>query len=325
MIDAAQWRDQMEKMQLAVAMAGLQSNTSDKDHGDWDDDDIEDSSSSPRGGNSPRDIWDFISDDDLDGISFASSPEDLDGFGNGEGGSGVAYDLNWVASRCAQISSQKSGLNSGALQDQILQILGSGRPEDELQSLLTDMIGFDDLDFIIDLLGHRSEIMTASTAAASADQHDTQRGGPRLMTKSQREETLRRRDRDHKASPLAAARVKEEDYPHVYKSYSAGNTLSASGQRYALPVGSTRKEHEKYEEYSIPAGKAGTLLPGHKLVRIADLDGLCRNTFKGYKTLNRMQSLVYPVAYKTSENMLVCAPTGAVSYLPSKMGPGPII
>lgn len=28
-----------------------------------------------------------------------------------------------------------------------------------------------------------------------------------------------------------------------------------------------------------------------------------------------MQSLVYPVAYRTSENMLICAPTGAVSQL----------
>jgi len=41
------------------------------------------------------------------------------------------------------------------------------------------------------------------------------------------------------------------------------------------------------------------------------MDGLCRRTFKGYKSLNRMQSLVYPVAYQTSENMLICAPTGA--------------
>lgn len=28
-----------------------------------------------------------------------------------------------------------------------------------------------------------------------------------------------------------------------------------------------------------------------------------------------MQSLVYPVAYQTSENMLICAPTGAVSLI----------
>ena len=43
------------------------------------------------------------------------------------------------------------------------------------------------------------------------------------------------------------------------------------------------------------------------------MDGLCKRTFRGYETLNRMQSLVYPVAYKTNENMLICAPTGAVS------------
>jgi antiviral helicase SLH1 len=41
------------------------------------------------------------------------------------------------------------------------------------------------------------------------------------------------------------------------------------------------------------------------------MDELCKGTFRGYKSLNRMQSLVYPVAYKTSENMLICAPTGA--------------
>jgi antiviral helicase SLH1 len=52
---------------------------------------------------------------------------------------------------------------------------------------------------------------------------------------------------------------------------------------------------------------------GRKLVGISAMDGLCRRTFKGYKSLNRMQSLVYPVAYQTSENMLICAPTGAVS------------
>lgn len=56
----------------------------------------------------------------------------------------------------------------------------------------------------------------------------------------------------------------------------------------------------------------GLLRADQKLVAIDGMDGLCRNTFKGYQNLNRMQSLLYPVAYTTSENMLVCAPTGAV-------------
>ena len=55
----------------------------------------------------------------------------------------------------------------------------------------------------------------------------------------------------------------------------------------------------------------GTLGGGRRLVEITEMDGLCSKTFAGYKSLNRMQSLVYPVAYKTNENMLICAPTGA--------------
>ena len=47
------------------------------------------------------------------------------------------------------------------------------------------------------------------------------------------------------------------------------------------------------------------------LLRVTEMDSICRHAFKGYKSLNRMQSLVYPVAYKTNENMLICAPTGA--------------
>ena len=33
--------------------------------------------------------------------------------------------------------------------------------------------------------------------------------------------------------------------------------------------------------------------------------------FQGMKTLNRIQSIVYETAYKTNENLLICAPTGA--------------
>lgn len=33
--------------------------------------------------------------------------------------------------------------------------------------------------------------------------------------------------------------------------------------------------------------------------------------FKGTKELNRIQTVVFPAAYKTNENLLICAPTGA--------------
>ena len=176
---------------------------------------------------------------------------------------------------------------------------------------LADIAGYDNLDFVIDLIAHRSAILdTTVKPKASNDQQNCILG--RLQTREQREAALHRSDREHKNKTLAPAMNRSgPEYPHVYRAHKANNLLAPGGHKYSLPVGSERKEREKYEEYSIPATKTGTLGTGQKLVEIADMDGLCRQTFKGYKSLNRMQSLAYTVAYTTSENMLICAPTGA--------------
>ncbi|CAM1511342.1 Fc.00g088550.m01.CDS01 [Cosmosporella sp. VM-42] len=291
----AQWREQFAAMRAALAdLKILQPPQVD---GALSDDDFEGYSS----GNSGQDVWDFISEDDED--DFSSDFIEADGV---EGASPAAeYGAEWLANKCSGIAT-KNGLSADVFQTQLLSVLTSGRSEDELQAQLTDLVGFDDFDFIIDVLGHKDDIVAAANTQAQQEQ-----SGRRLLSKSEREDALRRQDQVHKTSSLAAASFREPQYPHVYKSYSAGNTLSSAGKKYGLPVGSERKQFDKYEEYSIPAGKKGTLGPGQRLIKISELDGLCRETFKGYKTLNRMQSLVYPVALKTSENMLICAPTGA--------------
>ena len=50
---------------------------------------------------------------------------------------------------------------------------------------------------------------------------------------------------------------------------------------------------------------------GNKLVPISSLDMVGQTAFKNTKSLNRIQSIVCDAAYRTSENLLVCAPTGA--------------
>lgn len=295
----AEWRQQFAAMQAALAKLKLPQNDIKAD-ADLDDDDFGGYSSTTSG----HDVWDFISDEDE--YDYYSSDFADEGPGAAAGGFGA----EWLATKCASIA-VKNGMSPDVFQSQIVSVLSSGQPEDELQAHLTDLVGFDDLDFIIELLGHKDEIL----ASASAHHEDPEAGGRRLLTKSQREEALRMRDYQHKNAALAPSFSKEPQYPHVYRAYNAGNTLSASGKKYGLPAGSERLQFEKYEEYFVPAGKKGVPGPGEKLIKISDLDGLCRNTFKGYKTLNRMQSLVFPVGYKTSENMLICAPTGAVSLL----------
>ncbi|KAI9683875.1 MAG: hypothetical protein M1829_004209 [Trizodia sp. TS-e1964] len=254
--------------------------------------------------NNNGDTWDF-----------ASSPNGHYGSdmlnGHGEGSSsrsvGKSYGPEWLQQKCSEVAGQKSGLDAKDLCDQLMALLVSDSHDNELQSVLTDILGYDDLSFIIDLIAHRKEI--TSTPEASKPRN----GAPkRILSKAERDEQLRQKDFEHKTRELAPASEREAvQYPHVYRNHVAGSTLGPGGKKYTLPVGNKRIEHEKYEEYSIPAATVGTLGKGQRLLPIEDMDGLCQETFKGYKTLNRMQSLVYPVAYQTNENMLICAPTGA--------------
>tara|TARA_R110002003_G_scaffold55_5_gene4994 strand:- start:49114 stop:54714 length:5601 start_codon:yes stop_codon:yes gene_type:complete len=181
--------------------------------------------------------------------------------------------------------------------------------DEELQMMLADIVGYEELDLVTELISHRRDILSSQRTEA-ASQNNGLVG--RLQTRAEREEALRRQDFEHKHAPVAPAMDRGgPQYPHVYRTHEAGNKLSAYGKKYALPPNTLHRDDNLSEEYEIPAAPVGTIGAGRKLIEIADLDGLCQRTFKGYKSLNRMQSLVYPVAYKTSENMLICAPTGA--------------
>ena len=61
----------------------------------------------------------------------------------------------------------------------------------------------------------------------------------------------------------------------------------------------------------VPAVAKGDLEPGESLYRIADMEEWAQSAFSGYETLNRIQSRIFPTAFYSNENMLVCAPTGA--------------
>ena len=159
---------------------------------------------------------------------------------------------------------------------------------------------------MIDIISHRQRILATQVAKPHLNgnrESSPSKDDPQKSSKGSVDGT-----QDLSLRPSAN---RERHYPHVYKAHNAGNVLGPTGRKYALPEGTQRQEHKLFEEYSIPATKVGTLGANRQLVAVADMDGICQKTFKGYKTLNRMQSLVYPVAYETNENMLICAPTGA--------------
>ncbi|KAF9306760.1 hypothetical protein BGZ74_003618 [Mortierella antarctica] len=141
-----------------------------------------------------------------------------------------------------------------------------------------------------------------SSAILGYDQEDLRKA---------REEQLR----NNASMPLASSQQKTNfagpDYPHVYQASKGGNMVTSFGKSIALPPGTTRTDEKNYEEVTIPITKQAPRRAGEKVITLAEMDTLCSTTFKAYTSLNRIQSIVYPVAYGTNENILMCAPTGA--------------
>lgn len=78
-----------------------------------------------------------------------------------------------------------------------------------------------------------------------------------------------------------------------------------------LPKGSTRITRVGYEEVYVPAVKHKSK-GEDQLIPIKDLPEWARAAFPPpIERLNQIQSRLYKAAFKTPENLLVCAPTGA--------------
>ena len=81
-------------------------------------------------------------------------------------------------------------------------------------------------------------------------------------------------------------------------------------QKVTLPEGTTTTSHPGYQEVLVPAPKLPPVPgPGDAgLVAIASLEPLAQSAFAGVRHLNRLQSLLFAAAYRSNENLLVCAP-----------------
>lgn len=87
-----------------------------------------------------------------------------------------------------------------------------------------------------------------------------------------------------------------------------------SNKKCLLPPGSRRQQKIGYEEIYVPAvrHKFQENDPNSKKIPINDLPEWARPAFPPPITeLNYIQSRVYKAAFKSNENLLICAPTGA--------------
>ena len=93
---------------------------------------------------------------------------------------------------------------------------------------------------------------------------------------------------------------------------AGGSSSRASPLARSLPVGTTRVARKGYEEIRVPSPR-DKLPPDAEepLVPVSALPAWARPAFAGMASLNRIQSRIFPAAFKSNVNLLVCAPTGA--------------
>lgn len=110
-----------------------------------------------------------------------------------------------------------------------------------------------------------------------------------------------------------AAMAQIPKYPNVFDSQleMKSHVGFLAGNKLLLPENVQRSDNKLYEEVRIPAPETPNLSVGNNRIQIADLDEIGQIAFKDTKELNRIQTIVYPVAYHSNDNLLVCAPTGA--------------
>ncbi|KAJ2400558.1 Pre-mRNA splicing, partial [Coemansia sp. RSA 2559] len=85
-----------------------------------------------------------------------------------------------------------------------------------------------------------------------------------------------------------------------------------TNEKWIPPKGAVKTVMNGYEEIRVPAPEK-LPPPGDNdlIVKVGSLPEWAQAAFEGHRELNRIQSRVYPTAFESDDNMLICAPTGA--------------
>jgi len=100
---------------------------------------------------------------------------------------------------------------------------------------------------------------------------------------------------------------KKQGNKHIHQSHFTG-----MGLKLVLPEGTERKVMNGYEKVTVPASKAfDPVAEKVRHIPCEELPKWAHVSFKDTKSLNTIQSIVFHAALGRSQNMLICAPTGA--------------
>jgi len=276
--------------------------------------------------------------DDLLSDAFAAA-----GINSAEGNDPVEFLEARLMNHCLGL-----GLPGDALVEDVFRELSSSQSMDQVQSMLCDILGFEGLELISDLIQSRTAIavhvssqridrenaeassLDMAAPAAFGGFSVTTAKNQQMMKQMKKDERRRRKEdgeeekdgwlkkqgfdpaalRAQREAELAAGPQSSNRGPTSFDGSVAG---FAGAAKLALPPGTKRILHEKdnYEEILVPPQTKAPVRGSERRIPTTEFSAFCQPAFEGIPELNRVQSIVYPVAYKSGNNMLVCAPTGA--------------
>jgi len=190
-------------------------------------------------------------------------------------------------------------LSPDELLKECLALLKSKKSADELQQPLLELLGFSDASFalISSMLSQRSSIVAQSHQSSKLSASNQPATGK-------------------PTKPAAKAPLLDIRAEFALSSNSSSTTAAA-----ALPQGTTREwinlphllpssaPTNMYEQVRVPPP---LVVPSTEpLVQVEVMGSQSQKAFAGIPTLNRLQSHLFQTTYYSSENILVCAPTGA--------------
>ncbi|CAL8100461.1 unnamed protein product [Calicophoron daubneyi] len=232
-------------------------------------------------------------------------------------------------------SAENLNLSGEELVNMIFKLLqSSGQSPNEITNEICELIGWNDMDLVIPLVDRRDEWLNAyqSYKSSKANPPDG-RKTPTTKTKNlvesllndpasvavareaqreqNRRETNERLRRAMKNGPTQPTRPR---YPHVFDAaldFRDSVALSNS-TKLQLPVGTDFKQLPQWDivQFPCPSRPPGSVMNVER-IKVSSMDSIGQKVFEGMNELNLIQSVVYPTAYYTSENLLVSAPTGA--------------
>lgn len=218
--------------------------------------------------------------------------------------------------------------DAGSIASRIVDTLGTSSDDAVLQGKLFELLGVECLDLIASVLEHRQLLLSAKSRLKKLLQGDgaggrQSVGGILVQSSSDRKAAQAARKAARRGGGRSAGLGEARKGQAPTGSHAMGEAaqlanpmsvgLLAAGAFMpvgGLPEGATEVQGPKWREVHVPAPPAQVAEAGD-LVPVSALDPFAQLAFRGMKSLNRLQSKVFPTAYNSGENMLVAAPTGA--------------